>query len=214
MIFSLIPLYLLGNFHCMGMCGPLVMLLAKHPYRWFYFVGRITSFSLAALLAAEVGFFFSSPYFALAIGLAICSMGLLLLFSLSFPGGHWIAKKTARISAIFSKLILIDHPMTTFLFGFCTVFLPCGQSLIVFSACALAPNPLIGLLNGFLFALLTSPSLVAALYATTLFKRWRGNYHLLMGSFTLVVGALAFLRGLANLNVIPHLSFSHHIVLY
>lgn len=214
MIYSLIPIYIFGNLHCMGMCGPLVMLLAKHRHKWLYFWGRILSFSLAALLAAEVGFFISSSYFSLAVGSAISLMGIFLLFHLSLPKTVWLSKQGAMLSALFSKLLLYDHPMTTFLFGFCTVFLPCGQSLIVFSTCALADSPWIGFFNGFLFALCTSPSLIAAMYASSIFQKWRGSYHYLMGGMTLCIGMLALLRGIANLHVIPHLTLPLHIVLY
>ena len=190
------------------------MLLAKHPHRWLYFWGRIASFSLAALLAAEVGLLFSSSYFSLAVGTSICMMGIFLLFHLSLPTSKRVSKPLARIGALVSKLILINHPMATFLFGFCTVLLPCGQSLIVFSACALAPSAWIGFFNGFLFALCTSPSLVLAMYASTLFRRWQDKYRFIMGGMTLFIGLLALLRGFANLDLIPHLTLPHHIVLY
>ncbi|MCH9609721.1 MAG: hypothetical protein S4CHLAM45_01110 [Chlamydiales bacterium] len=214
MIFSLLPIYLFGNLHCISMCGPLVMLLAKHPYRWLYFVGRFLSFSLAGLLAAEVGLFFSSSTFSLIMGSVISMMGIFLLFHLSLPGVNLISRKMGRVSTLFAKLLLINHPMTTFLFGFSTVLLPCGQSMIVFSACALADSAWVGLFNGFCFALLTSPSLVAALYASSLLQKWRSGYSYLMGGATLCVGLLALLRALAHLGAIPHLNLPYHIVLF
>ena len=55
LFFSLLPLYLFGNLHCIGMCGPLVMLLGQHRYRFFYFAGRLASYSLAGLFAGELG---------------------------------------------------------------------------------------------------------------------------------------------------------------
>lgn len=55
LFFSLLPLYLFGNLHCIGMCGPLVMLIGRHRHRYFYFAGRVASFSLAGLLAGELG---------------------------------------------------------------------------------------------------------------------------------------------------------------
>lgn len=170
---SLLPIYIFGNLHCIGMCGPLVMLLAKHRYRWLYFWGRLCSFSLAALLAAEAGIFCSAFFpsiISLALGSLILAFGICILLRVPPPGKQWLARKTSRLSLLLSKLILHDHPLSTFSFGFCTVLLPCGQTLIVFSACALADNPLIGFANGFLFALLTSPSLIAAMYASSFFR--------------------------------------------
>ena len=53
---QLLPIYLLGNLHCMGMCGPLVALLGGHPFRYYYFLGRIFSFTLVGGVAGIFGF--------------------------------------------------------------------------------------------------------------------------------------------------------------
>ena len=55
LLITMLPLYLLGNLHCIGMCGPLVMLLGQQRCRAFYFLGRTLSFTLAGLLAGALG---------------------------------------------------------------------------------------------------------------------------------------------------------------
>src|SRR3954462_9520133 len=52
---TLFPFYILGNIHCLGMCGPLVMMIGKNRLRYLYFLGRLLSFSLAGMLAGEAG---------------------------------------------------------------------------------------------------------------------------------------------------------------
>lgn len=214
---SLLPLYLLGNLHCAGMCGPLMMLLAKNRYRAAYFFGRLTSYALAGMLSAEIGLLFFRPtlgaLFSLTFGLIIIAIGLLSLFHLPLPGRQWLAKKTARLSTLLAALLKWHGPLPLFLFGVCTLLLPCGQTLIVFSACAIDARPLVGLANGALFALLTSPSLILSMSA---FKLLKHNYHLLIGAATLVIGTLAICRGIAEFNLIPHLVLHDrlHIVLY
>lgn len=223
---SLLPLFLFGNLHCAGMCGPLVMLLAKHRFRWFYFLGRSVAFTLAGLISAEMGmmlFYFLSrthlsAIFSLLFGIGITLAGISLLFQIRFPGSGWLAKKSSKLSFSLAKLMGNDSMTATFLFGFCTILLPCGQTIVVFSIIALDATPLAGMINGCLFALLTSPALIAAMHASLLFQKQRGTYHLWMGGATILVGCLALLRGFAELNWVPHLilnpSSEHHLVLY
>ncbi|MCH9626750.1 MAG: hypothetical protein S4CHLAM2_03780 [Chlamydiales bacterium] len=225
LFFTLLPIYLFGNLHCAGMCGPLMALLAKNKYRHAYLIGRMLSYTLAGLLSAEIGMLFFhtlgryhlSAFLSLLFGGVIIGLGLLSFLRLSYPGARWLAKKTAGISALLSRLLASYGPLPVFLFGVCTLLLPCGQTLVVFSACALDARPLTGLMNGFLFALLTSPSLIVSMSA---FKKLRTHYHIWMGCATLLVGALALLRGLADLEVVDHLvlnpnaSNAFHIVLY
>ncbi len=225
LFFTLLPIYLFGNVHCAGMCGPLMMLLAKNRYRWAYFAGRLVSYSLAGLLSAEIGMFFFqtlahyhlSAFLSIVFGVTIMSLAFFTLFKLPFPGSKWLARKTGRLSALFTKLLGVYGPYPVFLFGVCTLLLPCGQTLVVFSACALEAKPLVGLMNGFVFALLTSPSLIVSMGA---FKKVRHSYHLWIGCATLAVGFLAIFRGLADLDFITHFilnpnaSSHYHIVLY
>jgi len=225
---SLLPLYIFGNLHCAGMCGPLVMLLAKHRYRWYYFLGRLCSFSLIGLLSAEMGslvtlsfhYFHLASLFSLLIGSAIIGVGITLLLRISLPGQTWLAKRTAGISGRLAILMARDHLLPTFLFGFLTILLPCGQTIVVFAACALSGSPLSGLFNGFAFALLTSPSLIAAMHATTFFSKLKQAYPLLVGLATITIGLLACLRGLADFDLLHHFVLNpdapekYHIVLF
>lgn len=229
LFFSLLPLYLFGNLHCIGMCGPLVMLLGQHRYRNFYFLGRLASFSLAGLLAGELGAvlhlilkqYFLAEIASLACGTAMIGWGLMKLF-------HFQTKPlTANAHSILNPLhrwvttlMLKDTGWSTFLFGFFTVALPCGQTLVVFSACALAGSGWIGFCNGFAFALLTTPSLVIAMNTFKFFKQFKHYDQTILGGCAILVGALACCRGLAELGWIPHLilnpetSTHYHLVIY
>ena len=202
------------------MCGPLVLMLGAHRYRYFYFVGRLLSFSLAGMLAGELGSvlnIFLSHYHlssltSLFFGFCILVIGLMSL------SGKRLPELTVlhRLNHYTTTLLLRDHPWTTFLFGFFTVALPCGQTLIVFTACALSGSPWIGLFNGFALALLTSPSLLLAMNAHLIFKNLRAYYNTIVGVCGLVVGGLAICRGLADMNVIDHLVLNqkYHVVIY
>jgi uncharacterized protein len=222
--FLLLPVYLFGNLHCLGMCGPLVMLLGKHRYKMLYFLGRLVSFSLAGGLAGAAGAvlhlflqqYHLSSLLSIGFGLMIASLGIMSFFRLALPLPQFLHKT----QQLLTPLILRDHPLPTFLFGFFTVLLPCGQTLIVFSACALSGSGPVGLFNGFMFALLTSPSLFFAMQAHSLLSRLKKHYNTFMGVSAIVIGLIACLRGLADMQVISHMilnpdaEIAYHIVLY
>lgn len=221
---SMLPFYLLGNFHCIGMCGPLVAMIGRHRFRWHYFFGRLCSFSLAGALAGGFGAVLGAIFnlYHLSAMTSFVFGALILLISVNqlgkwrIPGTRWIESRLATGSRVLTPLMLQDRRLPTFLFGFFTIALPCGQTIIVYSACALSGSLWIGLLNGALFALLTSPSLFLAMQTHRLLPQLRHRVQYLIGGMGLIVGLLAISRGLADLEMIPHLVLSqkHHLVIY
>jgi sulfite exporter TauE/SafE len=228
LFFMLLPLYLFGNIHCLGMCGPLVMLIGQHRFRHFYFAGRLISYSLAGLLAGEAGavlHIYLNHYHLAAAASLLCGAfiifwGLNTLFAW-YETSRWMQWQwMGKVNHKLSTLLLQDTPTSTFLFGFFTVALPCGQTLVVFSACALAGDALVGLFNGFALALLTTPSLFLAMYAKNLFKKLKSYTNTVLGVSTVGVGVMACCRGMAEMGWIPHLIINpdssplYHIVIY
>jgi len=213
LFFSLLPLYICGNLHCMGMCGPLVMLLGQHRYRLFYFVGRLLSFSLTGLLAGELGsvlHLLLKEYYLAEIVSLVCGIGIIgwgIKKMMGWKSQFIQIHHNSSLSSLHrwsSTLMLKDNGWSTFLFGFFTVALPCGQTLVVFSACALAGNAWVGLGNGFAFALLTTPSLVIAMHTLTFFKKFKRYDQSIIGGCSIFVGLLACFRGLAEIGWIDH----------
>ncbi|MEI8365271.1 MAG: sulfite exporter TauE/SafE family protein [Parachlamydiaceae bacterium] len=228
LLMAMLPIYLFGNLHCLGMCGPLVMMIGQHRYRYFYFFGRILSFSLAGMTAGAVGavadIFFREYHFAEAttflFGGVLIVLGCYTLLGWSYPGYQWLSRRFSGFNHTLSLLMLRDSALATFLFGFFTIALPCGQTLVVFSACALSASFEVGLLNGFVFALLTSPSLFFAMQAHVFLRQARHYYRAVVGISALIVGIVAVLRGLAEEDFIPHFILNpnaaahYHIVIY
>ncbi len=211
------------------MCGPLVMLLGQHRYRFFYFIGRLLSFSLAGLMAAELGavlHLFLKAYYAAEVISLLCGTILIgwgMKKLMGWKGAAINFNKLSSLNAIHrwtSTLLLKDNGWSTFLFGFFTVALPCGQTLVVFSACALSANAWVGLGNGFAFALITTPSLVIAMHTLTLFHKFKGYDQTIIGACSIFVGILACCRGLAEMGLInhwilnPEASSYYHLVIF
>lgn len=206
---SLLPLFVTGNLHCLGMCGPLVHTLSLHRFKYYYLLGRLCSYTLAGGLSGALGFLASFGGFA-SLSIAIGFFLIILAFNQIYPlHFKWPAPN-------FIRLIMRDTPLSVFSFGALTLFLPCGQTLIVFAALALSGSFWIGAINGFLFALLTSPSLVLAMKI----KRWMPQSHKIAKAIafatSFAIGLISVLRGLADLGYVKHLTLSEsfHIVLF
>lgn len=212
LFFTMLPIYLLGNLHCIGMCGPLVMMMGKHPYRYFYFLGRMLSFTLAGMIAGEAGAvlnLFLRQYHipaaaSLFFGGVILTIGIYSFIGQQYPGYFWLSRQLAGTNQTLSLLMLRNQAFPAFLFGFFTIALPCGQTLVVFSACALVGDIWIGMGNGLAFALLTSPSLLLAMHAHNLLCGLKPYYNKIMGACAIVVGVLSICRGLADTGHINH----------
>lgn len=224
LLLAMFPIYVLGNLHCMGMCGPLVLFLGRHRFRYFYFLGRTLSFSLAGLAAGALGSvlqiwlkaFYLSAAASLLFGVIMAVTGISMMTGKSLGGVRGFKRIFASVDQRLSLLLLRDQPYATLFFGFATIFLPCGQTLIVFSACALSQSAAVGLMNGFAFALLTSPSLWLAMHASQLVSRRNLIGNRLLGGCAAIVGVVAVLRGIAEFDWIPHLIINktYHIALF
>lgn len=186
------------------MCGPLVALLGRHQYRFAYFLGRTLSFSFVGLLSGAFGAYLYG-FLKIYEVQAIVSFGFgVTFFAIGFGSlGYFPLFKSplSKASAKLSLLLLRESFLTTFLFGLFTVLLPCGQTLLVFSACALAQDALVGLGNGFAFALLTSPSLMLAMRAAGFLGRYR-QFNTIITVMAFLIGAYAFLKGIRELGEI------------
>jgi len=204
------------------------MLIGQHRFRFYYFFGRLLSYSLAGLLAGELGavlhIYLKKIHFAetlsIFLGIVFVVWGLSMLNKSAIPLRFPRWPLIQRVNEAISKLLLKDLSWATFLFGFFTVLLPCGQTLIVFAACALVGDPLVGLFNGFALALLTSPSLLFAMHLKRLLPFFRTRTDFILAFSTIAVGVLTLCRGLAEMGLISHWTLNeeaspfYHLVLF
>lgn len=221
LLITMFPFYLIGNVHCLGMCGPLAMCIGTSPYRIFYLLGRLLSFTLAGGVAGALGEVIGvvlanyrlSGMFSLIFGFVMAIVGLFYLAGFEGKIPLKAASKMDLIDKKLYQLLMNREPFPLFLFGFLTIALPCGQTLFVYSACALSGSTYTGIMNGFAFAALTSPALFLAMQARHILMRMKNWYRPVIGLTTLTVGSLMALRGLAEFGIISHLSV-HPFVVY
>ncbi len=211
---------LFSTLHCVGMCGGIIGALTFSlpekirnnrwrliPYVAAYNVGRISSYTLAGMLAGSLGdniTGFSPQYghFVLQVFASILMVGIGLYLAGWFPAfvkiehlGKPIWKKLEPIS---QKLIPVKNPGHAYLFGLLWGWLPCGlvyTALIWSSTAATAKD---GALLMLAFGVGTLPTVMIAGILTGWFVRLSRNTYIrpLVGLsviiMALITGYLAF----------------------
>jgi len=179
MILAAFILGITGSLHCVGMCGPIAILIngrSKSQYlinRLMYHAGRTFTYIMMGMIVGVLGkiFRFGGLQSILSLAGGIVIIGLLFLPSVSpvtFP----------KLSALINKLkralgnqLRTQKPYSTMLTGVLNGFLPCG---LVYSALALALVQSTVQESAFVmaaFGLGTVPVLLAFTYSATVMKK-------------------------------------------
>ncbi|MFS0490160.1 sulfite exporter TauE/SafE family protein [Leadbetterella byssophila] len=137
MIHSAFILGLVGSLHCLGMCGPISLLVPANPRRYLlsraiYNSGRITTYVLLGLfigvLGQQTGFYLSQKYLFIALGVLILTFTLLpIKFKSKIDQSYFITRFTASLRRGISQLSSKGGKSKQFLFGILNGLLPCGM---------------------------------------------------------------------------------------
>jgi hypothetical protein len=212
---------LLGSLgHCLGMCGPLVLMMglqlrargmAGAPSHLLYHGSRIAVYAglgaavgaIGSLLGLGAPLNSMAGVFSLLFGLGVIAFGLgylgLLPLGKIEGGGAWLER---AMSQAFQR----GGHEGVMLLGVLNGLLPCG---LVYSALLLASTmggPLPGALGMVVFGLGTLPALlVVGMGAGALSPRVRQTLGRVAGVVIVLVGIQLVLRGLSALGVVPPL---------
>ena len=202
----------LGSFHCVGMCGPILMALPqsqeKNSTRFWkqllYHSGRISVYFIFGLLVGLIG----KGLFIIQIQQTVSiAFGLILLMFTLFPNKlssfsflkfHWFKK-------IFTKLVNSKKISSIYFLGFLNGLLPCGFVYVALAAAVITASPLNA--AGFMafFGLGTAPALIIlTMLGAVIQVSVRNKLRKTLPIVTIIVALLLILRGL-NLGI-PMLS--------
>jgi len=200
---------LAGSLHCVGMCGPLVMLLPKSSKAALtsvvYHLGRVTVYVLLGLFFGSIIQWLDlrkfEQGFSLVLGGLFIVLWLKSLFSKN-AGGGFISDFVNRY---FGKVIKGDLLGGWFLAGMLNGLLPCG---LVYGAllASLGSGNAIGAVYFMLgFGLATVPAMVLVyLTKNIISNKIRFSLNKILPYWLLIMGVVFLLRG-ANLGI-PYLS--------
>lgn len=210
MLLGAFILGLLGSLHCIGMCGPIALMLPvdrSKPLKRFiqtlsYHVGRITAYALIGLVLGVVGKSFSifglQQYLSIAMGILLIVVIILPKQKLQrFKIASFLHKFIAKIKQQLGASLKKKTADTFLTLGVLNGFLPCGLVYIaVFSAIAMGSLWESSMYMVF-FGLGTVPLMTVAVYAAGFLKEiTRRKIQKLIPTFVVILGALFILRGL------------------
>jgi len=218
MVFAGFILGLLGSLHCIGMCGPIAMILPvsktnttkKHVQIFLYHFGRIVTYNLLGTLFGLVGkgLFLTGIQQQLSI-----IIGVVMIVLVLFPTiNHRLTFKVSPLTRLLTKLKLQlglylkkESYYAVFTIGFFNGFLPCGMVYIALvGAIAMSSLPE-SILYMSLYGLGTIPLLSVLIYVKDAFSiTFRSKLQKIIPVFVVALGMLFIVRGLGL--DIPYLS--------
>lgn len=217
-IFSGFVIGLLGSFHCIGMCGPIVLALPIDYKsrtdliigRMMYNIGRVITYTLIGIIVGAIG---QKVYVIGAQQYASVGFGVIILISVFLPASvknsfnkifliQWI---NSFVKKSFSKLIGTAKLSNLFLFGLINGLLPCGFVYVALAGAISIGN----IISSAVFMALFGLGTVPIMFATSLFggfinNNLRTRINKLLPVLTIILAILFILRGL-NLGI-PMLS--------
>lgn len=213
----------LGSSHCVGMCGPLALVLGTNQNRFranlgqqiVFTLGRIFTYSFLGLLASFTGWWLLRQpltFINLQSALSIVAGTVLVILGLSYVGliripAGWLAPVVSCTSANWLKTLLTAPGYTTALLaGVFTGFIPCGLVYAMLGIAATTGNLAQGWLTMVAFGLGTAPLMILAGCGGSLLSHAaRGRILRVAALCVIAAGLITIARGAGLIHVSPHI---------
>lgn len=212
MLYTAFILGLVGSLHCVGMCGPLTLLLPKDARsktrfltgRVLYNLGRISTYGLLGILIGFIGeqvaVFVSQKWVSIGFGLLII-VGLIVYksFNQSLRFVYLNSRLNNWISGIFGKTGKRPFFISQYAFGLVNGLLPCGMVYAALAGAFLQVQVWQGGVYMLLFGLGTLPLMLLASIGFGFIKsnRFFSFRYVVPVSYFVIAIALIF-RGLSG----------------
>ena len=221
MIYSAIILGLISSFHCIGMCGPIAMMLPvdrnnttkKTSQIFTYHLGRLTAYSSLGLLFGLLGkgLFIAGlqQQLSIVVGLlmiivAVVPEKVFARYNFSKP----VYKVISNVKSSLGKQFKNKSYKSLFTIGLLNGYLPCGMVYVALFGAIAMQSVAVGTLYMFLFGLGTVPMMSAIVYVANLITpKTRNSIQKAIPVLTILIGMLFIVRGLGL--DIPYISPSN-----
>ena len=210
MLYSAFILGLISSLHCIGMCGPIAMMLPveheneakKVTQIVTYHLGRLTAYSTIGLIFGLMGrgFFLAGLQQKMSIFIGIAMIIAVLIpekmfakYNFSKPVYKIISKTKSRLGSQFKN----RSYKSLFIIGLLNGFLPCGMVYVALFGAIAMQSAGFGILYMLLFGLGTIPLMTVVVYVHSLIKLpFRNKIQKTIPYVAIIIGVLFILRGL------------------
>ncbi|HLO73124.1 MAG TPA: sulfite exporter TauE/SafE family protein [Flavobacterium sp.] len=221
MLYSALIFGLISSFHCVGMCGPIAMMLPvdrnneakKITQIITYHIGKLTAYGILGLVFGLLGrsFYLAGMQQQLSIIVGVLMIVVALVPEKIFAKYNFskpVYKVITKVKSSLGKQFKNKSYKSLFTIGLLNGFLPCGMVYVaIFGAIAMQSISL-GVLYMILFGIGTIPMLTAVIYVSNLLSfSFRGTLQKIIPVVAVVIGMLFIIRGLGL--DIPYLSPSN-----
>jgi len=210
MLYTALLFGLISSLHCIGMCGPIAMMLPvsrnnpakKASQILLYHAGRITSYATLGLLFGLLG---RGLYIAgmqqqisilvgvLMIVIAIIPEKIFAKYNFSRPIYHLIAKVKSNLGNQFKR----KTPDALFTIGLLNGLLPCGLVYAALFGAIAMQSVTLSVVYMMLYGLGTIPLMSAVVYVSNFLSLpFRNKFQKIVPLLTVVIGVLFVLRGM------------------
>jgi len=210
MLYTALIFGLISSFHCIGMCGPIAMMLPvnhKNPsikalQILTYHLGRLTAYGTLGLIFGFLGKGFylaglqqtmSIVVGVMMITIAIVPERIFAKYNFSKPIYRLISKVKSTLGSQFKR----KSPDALFTIGLLNGFLPCGMVYAALFGAIAMQNEFLGVSYMLLYGLGTIPMMSAVVYVSNFLTfPMRGKIQKAIPIVAVVIGTLFILRGM------------------
>lgn len=209
MLWSALLIGLAGSLHCVGMCGPIALLLPldranslKATFQVaLYHTGRIVTYGFMGLLFGVFGrgLHLSGLQQSLSIWLGILFLTYFIfryLIRIKVPANHQYNRFLMKLQAAMAPFFRSKKPGATFVMGLLNGWLPCGMVYMALFGALATGVPLQGMLYMMLFGVGTIPLLSVLTWLGTQKLFFKIRWQRVLPAFILLMGVFFLLRGL------------------
>lgn len=210
MLYTAFIFGLISSFHCIGMCGPIAMMLPvdhQNPVRKAfqistYHLGRLSAYAIIGLIfgALGKGFFLAGMQQHLSIAIGILMIVFIVVperklaqYNFSKPIYNVISKVKSALGKQFKN----KSYQSLFTIGLLNGFLPCGMVYVALFGAIAMQSLGYGMAYMILFGIGTLPLMSLVMYINSFIKpNFRNKIQTVIPYVAVFIGCLFILRGL------------------
>ncbi|OCB78690.1 sulfite exporter TauE/SafE family protein [Flavobacterium crassostreae] len=210
MLYTAFIFGLISSLHCIGMCGPIALMLpvdrsnkAKKVIQIMtYHLGRITAYATIGLVFGLVGkgFFMAGLQQKMSIIIGICMIAIVLLPEQIFAKYNFskpVFKIIAKVKQQLGKQFKNKSYQSLFTIGLLNGLLPCGMVYVALFGAIAMQSASLGVVYMILFGLGTVPMMSSIVYLNTFISlEVRNKIQKTIPYVAVFIGVLFILRGL------------------